>query len=153
MQTRFFGQYLTFKVLFHVPMVFLCKFGENPPTGSGDSVQTRLIFIVIIVWWPWKWDQGNQNWRNFKPSQRYNIWSLARIRHLIEEIGCRQAFLSKFENFTVFNPPIGSGSRVQTMSNADAGSAPKTICTPHTHTHTPSLLRLGDINKEYMSIH
>ena len=27
----------------------------------------------------------------FKPSQSYNIWSLARIHHLSQEIGCRQA--------------------------------------------------------------
>ena len=24
----------------------------NPPIGSGDRVQTRLIFTVFIVWWP-----------------------------------------------------------------------------------------------------
>ena len=28
----------------------------------------------------------------FKPLQCYNIWSLARIRHLIQEIGCTQVF-------------------------------------------------------------
>ena len=33
----------------------------NPPIGSGDRVQTRLIFTVFIVWWPWKWGQGHQN--------------------------------------------------------------------------------------------
>ena len=39
----------------------------------------------------------------FKPSQCYNIWSLARIRPLVQEIGCRQVFFwSKYENFTVF---------------------------------------------------
>ena len=27
----------------HDPMVFLCKCGQTPPTGSGDRVQTRLI--------------------------------------------------------------------------------------------------------------
>ena len=37
----------------------------------------------------------------FKPSQHYNIWSLARICHLVQEIGCRQAFFRlKFENFS-----------------------------------------------------
>ena len=42
-------------------MVFLCKFSQNPPIGSGDRVQTRLIFTVLIVWWPWKLGQGHQN--------------------------------------------------------------------------------------------
>ena len=42
-------------------MVFLCKFGQNPPIGSGDTVQTRLIFTVFIVWWPWKLGQCYQN--------------------------------------------------------------------------------------------
>ena len=37
----------------------------------------------------------------FKPSQCYNICSLARIRHLVHEIGSRQAFLKQFENFKV----------------------------------------------------
>ena len=37
-----------------VPKVFLCKFGPNPSIGSGDRMQTRLIFTVFIVWWPWK---------------------------------------------------------------------------------------------------
>ena len=37
----------------HVPMVFLCKFGQNPPIGSGDRVWTRLI-LFSILWWPWK---------------------------------------------------------------------------------------------------
>ena len=36
----------------------------------------------------------------FNPSQRYNIWSFATIHHLVQEIGCRQAFFwSKFGNF------------------------------------------------------
>ena len=29
-------------------VVFLCKFGQNLPTGSGDRVQTRLICTVFI---------------------------------------------------------------------------------------------------------
>ena len=33
----------------------------NPLIGSGDRVQTRLIFTVFIVWWPWKLGQGHQN--------------------------------------------------------------------------------------------
>ena len=35
--------------------------GENPPIGSGDRVQTRLIFTVFIGWWLWKLVQGQQN--------------------------------------------------------------------------------------------
>ena len=48
------------------------NFGQNPSFGSrdtcrgqtsssGDTVQTRLIFTVFIVWWPWKLGQGHQN--------------------------------------------------------------------------------------------
>ena len=33
----------------HVPMVFLCKFDQNSPFGSGDTVQTRLIFSLYSV--------------------------------------------------------------------------------------------------------
>ena len=64
----------------------------------------------------------------FKPFQCYNIWSLARIRHLVQEIGCRQAFLVKIWNFQSAavtslpimclckfgqNPPISSGDNQQ----------------------------------------
>ena len=31
----------------------------------------------------------------FKPSRSYNTWSLTRIRHLIQEIGCRQAIFGQ----------------------------------------------------------
>ena len=31
----------------------------------------------------------------FRSSQHYNIWNLARIRHLVQQIGCRQAFLGQ----------------------------------------------------------
>ena len=34
----------------HAPVVFLCKFGQNSPIGSEDRMQTKLIFIVFIVW-------------------------------------------------------------------------------------------------------
>ena len=47
--------------LSHVPIVFLCKFGPNQPIGSGDRVQTRLIFAIFTVWWPWKLGQAHQN--------------------------------------------------------------------------------------------
>ena len=33
----------------------------NPPISSRDRVQTRLMFTVFIVWWPWKLGQGHQN--------------------------------------------------------------------------------------------
>ena len=39
---------------------FYASLVKNPPIDSGDSVQTRLLFIVFIVWWPWKIDQGHQ---------------------------------------------------------------------------------------------
>ena len=133
-------------------MVSLCKFGQNP----ADRVQTRLIFFLVKIWNLYSFysvvtlkirsPKSNQI---FKPSQCYNIWSLAKIRHLVQEIGCRQAFLGQnlkiskcccdLENEVKVtktqillsslpimclckfgqNPPIGSGDKVQTMSNAD----------------------------------
>ena len=63
--------------LSYVSVMFLCKFGQNPPIGSGDRVRTRLIFTVFIVWWPWKWGQGHQNLINsFKyPNDKiHKVW-------------------------------------------------------------------------------
>ena len=91
-----------FNHFFPVPMVFLCKFGQNPPISSRDRVQTSLIFTVFIVWWPWKLGQDHQ----------YLINSL--IIPMIPNIkvcwnpsfGSRDMvqtsfFWSKFENFEV----------------------------------------------------
>ena len=75
----------------HVPMVFLCKFGQNPSIGSGDRVQTRLIFTVFIVWWPWKLGHGHQNLIN-------SILIIPMIQYI------------KFGQ----NPSFGSRDRVQT---------------------------------------
>ena len=51
----------------HLPIDMKTVFPEenydpppNPPIGSGDRVQTRLIFTVFIVCWPWKLGQGHQ---------------------------------------------------------------------------------------------
>ena len=76
-QTNLFGQNLTFKVLVWpwkwgkchqnlilsspCSVVFLCKFGQNPPICSGERVQKMLIFTTIIVWWSWKLGQGHEN--------------------------------------------------------------------------------------------
>ena len=38
----------------------------------------------------------------FKLSQHYNIWSLARFRHLVQEIECRQAFFGQTLKLLVF---------------------------------------------------
>ena len=51
-----------------------------------------VVTLKIRSWSP----KSNQI---FKPSQRYNTWSLARICHLVQEIVCRQAFLVKIWNF------------------------------------------------------
>ena len=54
-----FGQNLTFQsvavtlFLGHQNLIltmYLCKFGQNPPTGSGDMVPKRLILTVFIGW-------------------------------------------------------------------------------------------------------
>ena len=103
----------------------------------------------------------------FKPSQRYNIWSLARIRHLVQEMGCRQVFFcSKFENFKVlvwpwkwgqghqnqitsFPPP--NNAYVQVWSKSiywfSRQSADKRLCWRwqdlHQKQYVPTPLRLG----------
>ena len=34
--------------LFCLYTMYLCKFGGNPPTGSEDTAQKRLIFTVFL---------------------------------------------------------------------------------------------------------
>ena len=46
---------------FPYPSGVSVQVGQNPPLGSGDRVQTMLIFTVFIVWWPWKLGQGHHN--------------------------------------------------------------------------------------------
>ena len=61
----------------HVSVVFRCKFGQNPPVGSGGRVQTRLIFTVFIVWWPWKLGHGHKNLINsfnYPSDTIYKVW-------------------------------------------------------------------------------
>ena len=90
-----------------MPLVFLCKFGQNPPVGTGDRVQTRLIFYSLCSVLTLKIrSRSPKSDQIFKPTQRYNVLSLARICRLVQEIWCRQAFfcLSKFEYFIVWWP-------------------------------------------------
>ena len=50
----------------------------NPPIGSGDIAQTRLIFTVFIVCWPWKLGQGHQNLINsfnYPNDTIHKVWS------------------------------------------------------------------------------
>ena len=86
-------------------MGFLCEFGQNPPTGSGDRVQTWLIFTVFIVWWLWKLGQGHQNL--IKPLNHPTLQYMKFGQNLSfgSKIGCRQTFQSKFENFKVLVSP------------------------------------------------
>ena len=80
-------------ISFPCPIGVSVQVWSNPPIGSGDKVQTRLIFTIFIVWWKLKIrSRSPKSNQIFKPSQRFNIWSLAHIRHLVQEIGCRQAF-------------------------------------------------------------
>ena len=75
----FFGQNLTSKVLvwpwkwgqghqklrfFFFPMSQWClcaSLVKIHQLVQAIRVQTRLIFTVFLVWWPWKLDQGHQN--------------------------------------------------------------------------------------------
>ena len=45
---RFFFHYMT--TLFHFPTMYLCKFGQSPPTGSVDRVLEMLLLTVLIGW-------------------------------------------------------------------------------------------------------
>ena len=140
-------------------MVFLCKFGQNPPIGSGDRVQTRLIFSLYSVVTLKTRSMSPKSNRIFKLPQWYNTKRLARIHHLVQEIGWRQAFLVKIWKFqsACVTLKIRSGSpksyyffpRSQLCGCASfvkihplvqeiqwatrtptSGSAPKAICTP-----------------------
>ena len=48
---------------------------------------------ILIVWWPWKLGQI------VYLSQWCNTWSLVWIHHLVQAIGCRQAFVES--NFDI----------------------------------------------------
>ena len=57
----------TYSLLSLVPMVFQCKFGQNPPIGSGDSVQTRLdkghfysLCCMVTLKIRWRSPKSNQ---------------------------------------------------------------------------------------------
>ena len=104
-----------------------------------------FIFKVFIVWWTWKLAEDHQNLiSSFNyPNDTIHKESLARIHHLVQEIGCRQFFsiemshsecwcdlenevkVTKIYSFLshvseVFlckfshNPPIGPEDRMQT---------------------------------------
>ena len=54
--------------------------------------KAHFIFTVFIVWWPWKLGQVHQNLiksLNHPKITMYEDWS---IHHLVQKIGCRQAF-------------------------------------------------------------
>ena len=55
----------------HVPIVFLCKCGQNPLIVSGDKVQTRLIFYRFYSVVTLKIMSSPKSNQIFKPSQCY----------------------------------------------------------------------------------
>ena len=73
------------------PIMCFGQFGQNPSIGSLDILQIRLIFTVLIVWWPWNLGQCNQILIKLfiYPETQSLVW----IHHLVQEIGCRQAFV------------------------------------------------------------
>ena len=85
-----------------IPTLQYMKFGQNPTFGSRDRVQTSFFLVEIgkfysiysVVTLKIRPRSPNSN-QIFKPSQRYNIWCLARIHHLVHEIG----FLVKIWKF------------------------------------------------------
>ena len=79
-------------------MVFLCKFGQNPPIGLGDRVQTMLICTTFIVWWPWKFGQGHQNLINsfnYPNDTIHKVWPESMI--WFKRQGADKLFWSKFD--------------------------------------------------------
>ena len=133
-----------YSLLSNVSMVFLCKFGQNPPICLGDKSADKThfysLYSVVTLKLMSKSPKSNQI---FQLSQGYNTCNLTGIHHLVQEIWCRQAFLDKIwhskcwcdlENqfmvtkiYTLLshvsvvflfkygqNPPINSGGRVQT---------------------------------------
>ena len=77
------------------------KEGGNPPFISGDRAQTRLISTVFYSVVTWKLDQGHKNVIKSLNHPNVTMYDVcpesARIRHLVQKIGCRQAFLVKME--------------------------------------------------------
>ena len=57
-------------------MGFLCEFGQNPPTGSGDRVQTRLIFSLYSLVTLKIRSRSPKSNQTFKPSHVtiYEVW-------------------------------------------------------------------------------
>ena len=86
-----------------IPIMYLWQICQNPCIGSLDILQIKLIFIVLIMWWPWKLGQSHQIliklfiYSFIYLSQWYNTWSFVWINHLVQEFGCRQAFVESKE--------------------------------------------------------
>ena len=83
-----------YSFLSYVSVVFLSNCGQNLPIGSG--VQTRLIFTVFIVWWPWKLGHGNQNLINsfnYPNDTIHKVWPESII--WLKRQGADKFFLSK----------------------------------------------------------
>ena len=65
--------------------MYLCKFGQNPPTGSENSVLERLILQ------PWKLGQVHQNLVNALLCYNDKIYNVdqnpsLRSRHNVQEL-------------------------------------------------------------------
>ena len=74
-------------------MVFLCKFGQiHQLVQEIECRQSSFYSLYSVVTLKIR-SRSPKSDQIFKPSQRYNTWSLARIRHLVQEIGCTQAFV------------------------------------------------------------
>ena len=77
-------------------------------------MQTRLILSLYSVVTLNVKSRSPKPDQIFKPSQRYNIGSLARISHLVQEIRCRQSFfgqnLNEYSFYTVVTLEIRSRS-------------------------------------------
>ena len=117
----------------------MCKFGQNPPTGSGEGVQTRLIFTVFIVWWSWKLGQGHQNLIksfNYPKVTIHKVWPESFI--WFKRYGADMLFLVKIWQSAgvTLKMPVWSESthwfrRQEAMwTQMLLGSPPKAICPP-----------------------
>ena len=103
-----------------IPIMYLWQICQNPCIGSLDILQIRLNFTVLIMWWPWNLGQGHQILIKLfiYLSQWYNTWCLVWIHHLVQEFGCRQAFVEPNLPFKVPMWPWKRGQDHQNLTTS-----------------------------------
>ena len=117
----------------YVTMICLCKFGENPSTGSKDIPFTRL--------WPWKWGQGHQKlisskacpndisrqvwWNSINRFKRYRGYKNLSPRHRLQ----RDPHWNQYVPTHLWWGDIMTSGQMNCWNVISGGSPPKNCCT------------------------